>query len=205
MSYSSSRVEKCKMSLGSLVLKSEKAVKDHRNLVKRTQFEKAPTGQKWDNLNFQMNNDYNELKNIKCVKIHDLVVLVQKKLIGYLWQLLQHQHIMLKIGKGIEKNHAFSAFLNCFQGQYLRILRESFSFSGVLANKFRKKNVKVRKLMDLGKNYYWLLKPVDERLVNAKGLNPVMNLDIAKSETSRSYIPLYMIHRIRSMFDSPKS
>ena len=53
-----------------------------------------------------MNNDYNEFKNIKCVKIRDLVMLVQKKLIGYLCQLLQHQHIMLKIGKGIEKNQA---------------------------------------------------------------------------------------------------
>ena len=112
---------------------------------------------------------------------------------------------MLKIGKGIEKNHAYSAFLSYFRGQFLRILRVSFSFSRVLANKFRKKNVKVRKitsgeLMGLGKNYSWLLKPVDEKLVNAKGLNPLMSLDITKnrlshqgsprSETSRSYIPI---------------
>ena len=67
------------MNLGSLVLESKKAIKDHQNLVKRTEFEKAPTGQKWDNVNLQTNNDYNGLKHIKCVKIHDLVMIVQKK------------------------------------------------------------------------------------------------------------------------------
>lgn len=72
-------------------------------------------------------------------------MLVQKKLVGYFWQLLQHQHIMLKIGKGIEKNHAYSAFLSYFQGQFLRILRVGFSFSRVLANKFRKKMLKLEK------------------------------------------------------------
>lgn len=40
--------------------------------------------------------------------------------------------------------------------------------------------------MGLGKNYYWLLKPVDERLINEKGRNPRINFNITKSETSRS-------------------
>lgn len=55
------------------------------------------TGQRWDNLSINKNNDCDGLKQIKCIKIHKFRMLLLKT--GKLWSFLWHQLIFLKISK----------------------------------------------------------------------------------------------------------
>lgn len=151
--------------------KQKKLSKIIRILSKRHEvnLKRLPTGQKWGSSNLKMNDDYNELKHIKYIKIYDLVMIGQKKLIGYLWQLLGYQHIMLKIGRGVEKNQAcfFSlSFTNHFWGQFLRVLEVGFSFSRIPANKFRKTCWKLEKWQIC--NLKWINRSRQELLLAVK-------------------------------------
>lgn len=61
----------------------------------------APTGQRWDHLNFKNDNNYNWSKPIKYTLVHGFLIasVTMHVLIGFLWRMIGNQLFILKIGK----------------------------------------------------------------------------------------------------------